>query len=79
MLLDQLEGIQIADPLIERGRSPDVREQERYVADREALGAADHLGPKQAPERLAGEQMLAGQVRIEAQKLILVVAAWGRT
>ena len=75
MLLDQLERIQIADPLIERGRSPDVREQERDVADREALGAAHHLGPEQAPERLAGEQVLAGEVGIEVQQR--VVLAWG--
>ena len=76
MLLDQLEGVQIADPLIERGRSPDVREQERDVADREALRATDHLGTEQAPERLAGEQVLAGEVGIEAQERVLV--AWSR-
>ena len=35
MLLDKLEGIQVADPLVECGRAPDVGEQQRDVADRE--------------------------------------------
>ena len=72
VLLDQLEGIQVADSLIERGRSPDVGEQERDVADREALGATHHLGTEQALERLAGQQMLAGEVAIELQQGVFV-------
>ena len=75
MLLDELEGVQIADPLIERGRSSDVGEQERDVADRDALGAAHDLGTEQAAERLAGEQVLAGEIRVEGQELGLLVRA----
>ena len=52
-------------------RRPD---RERDVADREALRAANHLGAEQALERLAGEQMLAGKIRVEAQGR--VVLAW---
>ena len=49
MLLDQLEGVEVADALVEGGRALDVGEQDRDVADREALRAADHLGAEQAP------------------------------
>ena len=76
MLLDQLEGVEIADPLIERGRSPDVGEQQPDVADREALRATDHLGAEQALERLAGEQVLAGEIGGELQERVLV--SWSR-
>ena len=62
MLLDELEGIQVADTLIERRRPPDVGEQESNVADRQALCTTDHLGAEQASERLAGEQVLARQI-----------------
>ena len=71
MLLDQLERVEVADPLVERGRSLDVGEQQGDVADRQTLGTADDLGAEQVPEGLAGQQMLAGQVGIEAQERIL--------
>ena len=72
MLLDQLEGVEIADPLVERGRALDVGEQERDVADREALRATDHLGAEQALERLAGEQVLAGEIGVEVQEAVVL-------
>ena len=47
VLLDQLEGVEVADPPVERGRAPDVGEQDGDVVDREALRSAHHLGTEQ--------------------------------
>ena len=72
MLLHQLVGVEVADALVERGRALDVGEQDRDVADREPLRAADDLGAEQAAKGLAGEQVLAGEVGIEGQEDIVV-------
>ena len=75
MLLHQLEGVEIADPLVEGGRPFDVGEQDGDVADREALGTTDHLGAEQALEGLAGQQMLAGEVGVEAQETVVLLGS----
>ena len=75
MLLHQLEGVEIADPLVEGGRPFDVGEQDGDVADREALGTTDHLGAEQALEGLAGQQMLAGEVGVKAQETVVLLGS----
>ena len=53
MLLHEREGVQVADPVVERGRALQVGEEKRDVLDAEPLVAADHLGAEEVAETSA--------------------------
>ena len=65
MLLHQREGVEVTDPVVQRGRPLQVGEQQRDVLDADPLGGPDHLGPEQGAEGLGGEQSLAVEKRRE--------------
>jgi len=52
MLLHQRESVQVADPVIERGRTFQVGEEERDILDADSFVAADDLGAEKVAEGL---------------------------
>src|ERR1700733_12168528 len=54
-------GVEVADPLVERGRTLEVGEYEGNIVDRNTLRRADHLGAEEVAKGLCHQQSLAGQ------------------
>ena len=55
-------GVEVADPLVERGRALEIGEHQRHVENRDAFGRADHLRAEEIAEGLGHQQPLAGQI-----------------
>ena len=63
MLAHQVEGDEIADPLVELGRALEVGEQEGEAGDLQPLVDVERVGAIDVAEGLVGEQALGGQER----------------
>ena len=63
MRAHQVEGDQVADPLVELGRALEVGEQEGEAGDLEPLVDVERVGAVDVAEGLVGEQALGGQER----------------
>src|ERR1700724_528522 len=61
MLVDEIEGDEVADALIERGRVLEIAEQESQAQDLEALADGERFGPVDVAEGLIGEETLCGE------------------
>src|SRR5579859_3924721 len=73
MLLDEREGLEVADLVVQRRRALEVREQHRDVLDAQSVGSAGGLGMKEVPEGLRRQQFLARQKRVELDSGGLVI------
>ena len=63
MLAHQVEGDQVADPLVELGRALEVGEQEGEAGDLQPLVDVERVGAVDVAEGLVGQQALGGQER----------------
>ena len=63
MLAHQVEGHQVADPLVELGRALQVGEQEGEAGDLQALVDVERVGAIDVAEGLVGQQALGGEER----------------
>ena len=63
MRAHQVEGDQVADPLVKLGRALEIGEQERQAGDLQPLVDVERVGAIDVAERLVGEQPLGGQER----------------
>ena len=61
MGFDQIEGDQIADPLVKLRRAFEVGEQEGQAGDLEPLLDVDRVGPVDVSEDLVGQHPFGGQ------------------
>src|SRR5260370_1414113 len=61
MLVDEIEGDEVADALIERGGVLEITEQESQAQDLEALADGERVGPVDVAEGLVGEEALCIQ------------------
>src|ERR1700745_2362715 len=61
MLVDEIEGHEVADPLIKLGRAFEIAEQESKTQDLEALADGERVGPVDVAEGLIGEKALRGE------------------
>ena len=59
----EIEGGEIADPVVERGRAPEVGEQDRQARDLEPLLGIERPAAIEIAERLVAEQAGRGQER----------------
>ena len=64
MLVDEIEGDEVADALIEFGGVLEIAEQERQAQDLEALADGERVGPVDIAKRLIGEQTRCGEHRL---------------
>ena len=64
MRAHQIEGGEIADPLVERGRTLEVGEQEGQRRDLEALVDIEIVGLEDVAEGLVREHPLGGEERL---------------
>ena len=71
MLLHEVERVQVADALVERGRALEVGEEQREPPDRQALAGDDRLGVEEVEERLVREQLGAGQERLHRHRVVI--------
>ena len=71
MLAHEIIGHQIADPLVERSRAFQVREQERQTGDLEPLIYIEGVGPVDVAEGLIGQEPLSGQERAAAPEQMM--------
>ena len=68
---DEIEGDQVAHPLVELGGASEVSEQERQTGDLEALIDVDHVGAIEIAKYLVGQQPLCAEEGFApAQQLI---------
>src|SRR5262245_64140197 len=58
MLVDEIEGDEVADPVIERGRAFEIAEQKSQAQDLEALADGERVGPVDVAKGLIGEEAL---------------------
>src|ERR1700681_3137368 len=58
MLVDEIEGGEVADALIELGGAPEITEQESQAQDLEALADRERVGPVDVAKSLIGEETL---------------------
>src|SRR5262249_59462795 len=58
MLVDEIEGDEVADPVIERGRAFEIAEQNSQAQDLEALADGECVGPVDVAEGLIAEEAL---------------------
>src|SRR5262249_1207518 len=58
MLVDEIEGDEVADPVIERGRAFEIAEQKSQAQDLEALADGEGVGPVDVAKGLIGEEAL---------------------
>src|SRR5258705_9513745 len=58
MLVDEIEGDEVTDALIELGGTPEITEQESQAQDLEALADGQRVGPVDVAEGLIGEETL---------------------
>src|SRR6516165_5468782 len=58
MLVDEIEGDEVADPVIERGRAFEIAEQKSQAQDLEALADGECVGPVDVAKGLIGEEAL---------------------
>ena len=56
--LHEIEGDEVADPLVELGRAAEVGEQEGQAGDLQPLVDVERIGAVEVAERLVGEQPL---------------------
>ena len=68
MLAHQRIGVEIAEPLVHRGRTLQISEQQGDLPDAEAFPFVDALRAEQAPKGLPGEQHTAGHVGVEVER-----------
>src|SRR5450631_1440382 len=61
VLVDEIEGDEVADALIERSRVLEIAEQESQAQDLEALADGERFGPVDVAEGLIGEKTHGGQ------------------
>src|SRR5258708_20079979 len=61
MLVDEIEGDEITDAVIELGGVLEITEQESQAQDLEALADRERFGPVDAAEGLIGEETLCGE------------------
>src|SRR5258705_8138601 len=61
MLIDEIEGDEVTDVLIERGGVLEVAEQERQAQDLDALADGERVGPVEIAESLVGEEALGSE------------------
>src|SRR6266702_1290942 len=61
MLVDEIEGDEVANALIEPGGVLEITEQESQAQDLEALADGERLGPVDVAEGLIGEETLGGE------------------
>jgi hypothetical protein len=59
MLLHEREGVQVANPVAERGRALQIGEEQRDVLHADSLVAADHLGAEEVAKGLRREELLS--------------------
>src|ERR1700738_5193011 len=64
MLVDEIEGDEGADALIERGGVLEIAEQESQAQDLEALADRERFGPVDVAEGLIGEETHGGENRL---------------
>src|ERR1700726_1924867 len=64
MLVDEIEGDEVADALIERSRVLEIAEQESQAQDLEALADGERFGPVDVAESLIGEETYGGENRL---------------
>ena len=71
----QIEGDEIADPLVKLGRALEVGEQEGEAGDLEALIDVERVGAVDVAESLVGQQALGGEERLApAEQIVQLVA-----
>src|SRR6516165_3769479 len=58
MLVDEIEGDEVADPVIERGRAFEIAEQKSQAQDLEALAVGERVGSVDVAKGLIGEEAL---------------------
>jgi hypothetical protein len=68
VLTHKIIGHQITDPLAERSRAFQVREQERQTGDLKPLIYVEGVGPIDVPEGLIGQEPFSGQERAAASE-----------
>ena len=59
----QIEGDEVPDPLVERGRAAQVGEEEGQAGDLQPLVDVERVGAVDVAERLVGEKPLGGEER----------------
>src|SRR3982075_3117577 len=64
MLVDEIEGDEVTDALIERSGVPEIAEQESQAEDLEALADRERVGPVDVAKRLIGEETLCRENRL---------------
>ena len=75
MPLHQIEGDEIANPLVELGRAFEVGEQERQAGDLQPLVDVERVGAVDVAESLVGQEPLGGEEALAAaEQLVKVVA-----
>src|SRR5216684_1475065 len=75
MRSDEVKRDQVANPLIEFGRAPEVREQERQAGDLQALIDVNRVGAVDIAKDLVRQQALCAQEGLSpAEKLLEVVS-----
>src|SRR5260221_3587178 len=63
MLVDEIEGDEVTDALIERSGVLEITEQESQAQDLEALADGERFGPLDVAEGLIGEEALRSENR----------------
>src|SRR6266850_1905880 len=58
MLVDEIEGGEVTDALIELGGAPEIAKQESQAQDLEALADGERVGAVDVAEGLIGEETL---------------------
>src|SRR6202040_1044792 len=61
MLVDEIEGDEVTDALIERGGVLEITEQESQAQDLEALADGERFGPVDVAKGLIGEETLRSE------------------
>jgi hypothetical protein len=67
---DEIERLQVADPLVELGRRLQIGEEEGESPHGQAFTGDDRLAGEQVEERLVREQLGAGQKRLHPQLVV---------
>src|SRR6516162_3211789 len=68
MLVDEIEGDEVADMLVELGRALEVREQEGQAEDLEALADRERVSAVEIAKRLVGEEAPCREDRLASRQ-----------
>src|SRR5258705_12237998 len=71
MLVDEIEGDEVTDALIERRGVLEIAEQESQAQDLEALADGERFGPIDVAEGLIGEEALCSENRLASLQEIV--------